>query len=147
MQNKKPEVYSFLMLRPTFLHVPKQSPKPSKIYWHSTLHLAYSFCNFRLHIICYFILLRISVCKYWYIWLWFQSGNCRVMSFDSFNNALVVSMPSPNQLFPGFGVKKVRVVSPPILLFFGLIRYWKTCSRFHETLGLILSRVRTSNSS
>ncbi|XP_033638921.1 E3 ubiquitin-protein ligase RFWD3-like [Asterias rubens] len=36
-----------------------------------------------------------------------QSGNCRVMSFDSFNNALVVSMPSPNQLFPGFGVKKV----------------------------------------
>ncbi|XP_022094225.1 E3 ubiquitin-protein ligase RFWD3-like isoform X2 [Acanthaster planci] len=39
-----------------------------------------------------------------------QTGNSRVMGFDQFQSALVVSMPSPNQLFPGFGVKKVSAV-------------------------------------
>ncbi|XP_038053459.1 E3 ubiquitin-protein ligase RFWD3-like isoform X2 [Patiria miniata] len=39
-----------------------------------------------------------------------QTGSCRVIGFDQFHSALVVSMPSPNQLFPGFGVKKVSAV-------------------------------------
>ncbi|XP_072018015.1 E3 ubiquitin-protein ligase rfwd3.S-like [Amphiura filiformis] len=39
-----------------------------------------------------------------------QNGGCRVMSFDGANYSLIVSMPSPNQLFPGFGVKKVSAM-------------------------------------
>ncbi|XP_077978822.1 E3 ubiquitin-protein ligase rfwd3.L-like [Glandiceps talaboti] len=37
------------------------------------------------------------------------NGGCRVMAFDPSRQVLVVSMPSPNQLFPGHGVKKISM--------------------------------------
>ncbi|XP_071955121.1 E3 ubiquitin-protein ligase rfwd3.S-like [Antedon mediterranea] len=38
------------------------------------------------------------------------NGKCRVMTFDSTYDAILVSLPSPQQLFPGFGVKKISAI-------------------------------------
>ncbi|XP_070565742.1 E3 ubiquitin-protein ligase rfwd3.L-like [Ptychodera flava] len=38
------------------------------------------------------------------------NGGCRIMAFDPSHRVLVVSMPSPNQLFPGYGVKKISML-------------------------------------
>ena len=36
-------------------------------------------------------------------------GGARVLAFDQHHAVLVVSKPSPNQLFPGFGIVKVNL--------------------------------------
>ncbi|XP_033116887.1 E3 ubiquitin-protein ligase RFWD3-like [Anneissia japonica] len=38
------------------------------------------------------------------------NGKCRVMTYDCTYNALLVSLPSPQPLFPGFGVKKISAI-------------------------------------
>ena len=39
----------------------------------------------------------------------FLQGGARVLAFDQYHAVLVVSKPSPNQLFPGFGIVKVNL--------------------------------------
>ena len=39
--------------------------------------------------------------------LLFQGGQCRVLAYCPSMAALVISQPSANHLFPGFGIKKV----------------------------------------
>ena len=39
----------------------------------------------------------------------FIKSGARVVAFDQHHAVLVVSKPSPNQLFPGFGVVKVSI--------------------------------------
>ena len=39
----------------------------------------------------------------------FLQGGARVLAFDQHHAVLVVSKPSPNQLFPGFGIVKVNL--------------------------------------
>ncbi|XP_002732699.2 uncharacterized protein LOC100377562 [Saccoglossus kowalevskii] len=38
------------------------------------------------------------------------NGGCRVMAYNPTQYALVLSMPSPNQLFPGHGIKKLSMM-------------------------------------
>ncbi|XP_071502685.1 E3 ubiquitin-protein ligase rfwd3.S-like [Diadema antillarum] len=38
------------------------------------------------------------------------NGNCRVLTYDPANGILLASMPSPNQLFQGYGLKKISAM-------------------------------------
>lgn len=45
-----------------------------------------------------------------------QQSGARVLAFDQHRAVLVVSKPSPNQLFPGFGIVKVNMIPVALIL-------------------------------
>ena len=52
-----------------------------------------------------------------------MKNGARVLAFDQHHAVVVVSKPSPNQLFPGFGVVKVSCLFPVLIHTFKEIKY------------------------
>ena len=49
-----------------------------------------------------------------------------MLAFDQHRAVLVVSKPSPNQLFPGFGIVKVNMISIALILSLYILSLYST---------------------
>ena len=56
-----------------------------------------------------------------------------MLAFDQHRAVLVVSKPSPNQLFPGFGIVKVNMIPVALILSLYILSMYNTLYQ-HSTL-------------